>query len=88
MQHRDFRSNPKLGAARTNRLLGVIAFSVAVALTSVVLNAASPRELPTKWQVPPGDWLEQETVRATANGPAIRMDTKRRDVVPVALEIF
>lgn len=61
MQHRDFRGSPKLGAARTNRLLGVIAFSVAVALTSVVLNAASPRELPTKWQVPPGDWLEQET---------------------------
>ncbi len=34
------------------------------------------------------DWLEQDTVRAAANGPAIRMDTKRRDVVPVALEIF
>lgn len=34
------------------------------------------------------DWLEQDTVRTATNGPAIRMDTKRRDVVPVALEIF
>ncbi len=34
------------------------------------------------------DWLEQDTVRAAVDGPGIRMDTKRRDVVPVALEIF
>ena len=46
----------------------------------------APNQRPYRMMVV--DWLEQETVRATANGPAIRMDTKRRDVVPVALEIF
>jgi hypothetical protein len=34
------------------------------------------------------EWLESNTVRANERGPAIRFDTKRRDVVPVALEIF
>src|SRR5262245_9891538 len=58
MQHRDFCDNPRLSA--TSRLLGLLAFGAAV-LASVPVNAASPPELPTKWQVPPGDWLEQET---------------------------
>lgn len=34
------------------------------------------------------EWLEQSIIRPDANGPAIRVETKRKDVVPVALEIF
>ena len=45
-----------------------------------------PNERPYRVMVV--DWLEQDTVRAAINGPGIRMDTKRRDVVPLALEIF
>lgn len=33
-------------------------------------------------------WLEYETVRAGANGPALHTATTRRDVIPVALEIY
>jgi hypothetical protein len=58
MQHRDFSDSPKLGVA--SRLLGFLAFGAAV-LASIPANAASPPELPTKWQVPPGNWLEHET---------------------------
>jgi CubicO group peptidase (beta-lactamase class C family) len=41
-------------------MLGILAFGAAL-LASVAVNAASPPELPTKWQVPPGDRLELET---------------------------
>jgi hypothetical protein len=34
------------------------------------------------------EWLEYETVRSTSGGPAIHTATKRRDVVPVALELY
>jgi hypothetical protein len=34
------------------------------------------------------EWLEYETVRAGANGPALHTATTRRDVIPVALEIY
>jgi hypothetical protein len=34
------------------------------------------------------EWLEEETIRSGERGPALRVETKRRDVVPVALEIF
>lgn len=34
------------------------------------------------------EWLEQDTIRPNAAGSAIRVETKRRDVIPVALEIF
>ena len=34
------------------------------------------------------DWLEQDTIRPTATGPAIRVETKRRNVIPIALEIY
>ena len=33
-------------------------------------------------------WLEYETVRADANGPALHTATTRRDVIPVALELY
>ena len=41
-------------------MLGVLSFGAAV-LASVAVHAASPPELPTTWQVPPGDRLEHET---------------------------
>lgn len=34
------------------------------------------------------EWLERDIVRASEHGPGIRMDTKRREIVPVALEVF
>ena len=34
------------------------------------------------------EWLEYETVRAGVNGPALHTATTRRDVIPVALEIY
>jgi hypothetical protein len=34
------------------------------------------------------EWLEYETVRSPVGGPAIHTATKRRDVVPVALELY
>ncbi len=34
------------------------------------------------------EWLEYETVRAGANGPALHTATTRRDVIPVALEVY
>jgi hypothetical protein len=34
------------------------------------------------------EWLEYETVRAGADGPLLHTATKRRDVVPVALEVY
>jgi CubicO group peptidase (beta-lactamase class C family) len=60
MKHRDFGHIPRPGANRASRMLGVLAFGAAV-LASVAGFAASPPELPTKWQVPPGDRLEHET---------------------------
>src|SRR6476660_4947584 len=60
MQQSNFRRTAKLGANRTSRMLGVLAFGSAL-LISIAVNATPPPELPTKWQVPPGDWLEHET---------------------------
>jgi hypothetical protein len=34
------------------------------------------------------EWLEQDTVRPSAQSPGVRVETKRREVIPVALEIF
>jgi len=34
------------------------------------------------------EWLEYQTVRAGANGPALHTATTRRDVIPVALELY
>ena len=34
------------------------------------------------------EWLQHETVRAGAGGPELHMATKRRDVIPVALELY
>jgi hypothetical protein len=34
------------------------------------------------------EWLEQDTIASSLAGPTILMETKRREVVPVALEIF
>ena len=34
------------------------------------------------------EWLEHETVRAGAGGPALHTATTRRDVIPVALELY
>lgn len=34
------------------------------------------------------EWLEYQTVRADANGPALHTATTRRDVIPVALELY
>ena len=34
------------------------------------------------------EWLEHETVRAGADGRAVHTATTRRDVIPVALEIY
>jgi hypothetical protein len=34
------------------------------------------------------EWLEQDTIASSLRGPAILMQTKRREVIPVALEIF
>ena len=61
MQHRDFRHSPKLGVATfASRMLGVLAFGAAL-LSAAAVHAAPVSELPTKWQVPPGDRLEYET---------------------------
>jgi hypothetical protein len=34
------------------------------------------------------EWLEQDTVRPNGRGPAVLVETTRREVVPVAMEIF
>jgi len=34
------------------------------------------------------EWLEQDTIASSLRGPAILMQTTRREVIPVALEIF
>ena len=34
------------------------------------------------------EWLEQDTVRPSERGPAVLVETTRREVIPVALEIF
>ena len=34
------------------------------------------------------EWLEHETVRTDAGGPALHTATTRRDVIPVALELY
>src|SRR5689334_6797128 len=60
MEPRDFGQTGKPGAKRASRMLGVLAFGAAV-LASIAVDAASPPELPTRWQVPPGDRLEHET---------------------------
>lgn len=33
-------------------------------------------------------WLEYQTVRADADGPALHTATTRRDVIPIALELY
>ena len=34
------------------------------------------------------EWLEYQTVRAATDGPALHTATTRRDVIPVALELY
>ena len=34
------------------------------------------------------EWLEYQTVRGSAGGPALHTATTRRDVIPVALELY
>lgn len=34
------------------------------------------------------EWLEYQTVRSDADGPALHTATTRRDVIPVALELY
>ena len=34
------------------------------------------------------EWLEYQTVRANAGGPALHTATTRRDVIPVALDLY
>jgi hypothetical protein len=34
------------------------------------------------------EWLEQDTVRPNLRGPAVLVETTRREIIPVALEIF
>ena len=34
------------------------------------------------------EWLEYQTVRESANGPVLHTATTRRDVIPVALELY
>ena len=61
MQHKDFRQSPNLGVATlASRTLGILAFSAAL-LSATAVHAAPVPELPTKWQMPPGDRLEHET---------------------------
>jgi hypothetical protein len=33
-------------------------------------------------------WLEQDTVQPNGRGPAVLVETTRREIIPVALEIF
>jgi hypothetical protein len=34
------------------------------------------------------EWMEQDTIQAEKNGPAMRVEKKRREVIPVALDIY
>jgi hypothetical protein len=34
------------------------------------------------------EWMEQDTVRPNERGPAVLVQTTRREVIPVAMEIF
>ena len=34
------------------------------------------------------EWLEEDTVRASERGPGLRVETKRREIIPVRLEVF
>ena len=61
MQHAHFRQIGTPGAF-ASQALGFVAFA-ATLLSAIVVHAtpAPVSELPTKWQVPPGDPLEYET---------------------------
>jgi hypothetical protein len=73
---------PRLAAAeplpfeRSDYLLG----------TSDVGVIVAPNQRP--YRIMQIEWMEQDTIRASLSGPAIRVETKRREVIPVALEIF
>ena len=34
------------------------------------------------------EWLEEDTIRASERGPGVRVETKRREIIPVRLEVF
>ena len=71
MQHAHFRVGTP--GAFASQALGFVAFA-ATLLSAIVVHAtpAPVSELPTKWQVPPGDPLEYETAGfAATNKSAI-----------------
>lgn len=76
-------SQPKIAAASISIPVECNDYLVGAREVGVV---AIPNQHP--FRVMEVEWLEQSIIRTDANGPAIRVETKRKDVVPVALEIF
>jgi hypothetical protein len=78
-------SDPQPAAAVENRSVPVESQDFLVAARPVGIVVA-PNQRP--YRIMDVEWLEYETVRSASGGPAIHTATKRRDVVPVALELY
>ena len=81
----DESSAPSPVAVAENRPVPVESQDFLVAARPVGIVVA-PNQRP--YRIMDVEWLEYETVRSASGGPAIHTATKRRDVVPVALELY
>lgn len=79
------RENAAKSSASSETLLPVESQDFLVSARPVGILVA-PNQQP--YRIMDVQWLEYETVRAGANGPALHTATTRRDVIPVALEIY
>lgn len=81
----DESGDPGSVASVENRSVPVESQDFLVAARPVGIVVA-PNQRP--YRIMDVEWLEYETVRSAGGGPAIHTATKRRDVVPVALELY
>lgn len=81
----DEAGDPSPVAVADNRPVPVESQDFLVAARPVGIVVA-PNQRP--YRIMDVEWLEYETVRSESGGPAIHTATKRRDVVPVALDLY
>jgi len=81
----DSRGNAPQGVAAAEAPIPVESQDYLVSAQPVGIVVA-PNQKP--YRIMDVQWLEYQTVRESADGPALHTATTRRDVIPVALELY
>lgn len=79
------KNHPSVAVAHEPQALPVESQDFLVSARPVGIVVA-PNQRP--YRIMEVEWLEHETVRAGAGGPDLHTATMRRDVIPVALELY